>query len=108
MKTRAPRSALRSPPPTTPPSFHTFLKPGALAQLRYSKITARSKQIGAQTLLALYQLNLSSDSSFSQSDSVDLAMDRIPCFNLRIRNHPRCIQRKKLIAVTPFFSETQS
>ncbi|KAL7103032.1 hypothetical protein ACP275_08G155200 [Erythranthe tilingii] len=105
MKARVRSSALGSP---ATPSFYTYLKPGALAQLRNSKITARSRQIGAQTLLALCQLNLSSDSPFSQQQSPDFAMDGMPCFNLRISKYPRCIQRKKLIAVTPFFSETQS
>ncbi|KAG8385743.1 hypothetical protein BUALT_Bualt03G0076900 [Buddleja alternifolia] len=105
MKTRVRSSALRSPSPT--PSFYTYLKPGALAQLRYSKITARSKEFGAQALIALSQLNTSSDLAFSQPHSTGLAMDGIPCFNLRVKSYGRCLQRKKLIAVTPFFSETQ-
>ncbi|KAL8045959.1 hypothetical protein ABFS82_08G150600 [Erythranthe guttata] len=109
MKARVRSSALGSPAPApAPPSFYTYLKPGALAQLRNSKITARSRQIGAQTLLALCQLNLSSDSPFSQQQSPDFSMDGVPCFNLRVANFPRCLQRKKLIAATPFFSETQS
>ncbi|KAK4439343.1 hypothetical protein Salat_0269200 [Sesamum alatum] len=106
MKTRARNDVLRSPLPT--PSFYTYLKPGALAQLRYSKITARSKEIGAQTLLALCQLKPSSDSAFPRPHSTGLPMDGIPCFNLRVKSYPRCLQRKKLIAVTPIFSETQS
>ncbi|KAK4398944.1 hypothetical protein Sango_1369900 [Sesamum angolense] len=106
MKTRTRSNILRSPSPT--PSFYTYLKPGALAQLRYSKITARSKEIGAQTLLALCQLKPSLDSAFPQPHSTGLPMDGIPCFNLRVKSYPRCLQRKKLIAVTPFFSETQS
>ncbi|KAI3466568.1 hypothetical protein Pfo_023231 [Paulownia fortunei] len=106
MKTRVRSSPLRSS--TTTPLFYTYLKPGALAQLRYSKITARSREIGAQTLLALRQLKPSSDSAFSQPHSLDLAMDGIPCFNLRVTKYPGCLQRKKLIAVSPFFSETQS
>ncbi|EYU27787.1 hypothetical protein ABFS82_13G124800 [Erythranthe guttata] len=106
MKSRVQSSAPRSPPST--PSFHTYLKPGALAQLRYSKITARSKKIGAQTMLALCQLKLSSVSASSQARSTSLAMDGIPCFGLRVKSYPCCLQRKKLTAVTPFFSETQS
>ncbi|KAL0321131.1 UNVERIFIED_CONTAM: hypothetical protein Sradi_5374600 [Sesamum radiatum] len=106
MKTRVRSSGLRSP--TTTPLFYTYLKPGALARLRYSKITARSREIGAQTLLALSQLNPSSDSAFSQPLAADLVMNGVPCFNLRVTKYPRCLQRKKLIAVTPFFSETHS
>ncbi|KAL3627484.1 hypothetical protein CASFOL_028847 [Castilleja foliolosa] len=107
MKSIARTSAQRSPSPSTP-SFYTYLKPGALAQLRYSKMTARSKKIGAQTLLALCQLESSVASAFSQAHSTGLAMDGIPCFNSRVKSYPRCIQRKKLMAVTPFFSEAQS
>ncbi|PIN08578.1 hypothetical protein CDL12_18848 [Handroanthus impetiginosus] len=106
MKTRVRSSALRSSP--SMPSFYTYLKPGALAQLRYSKITAKSKEVGAQALLALFQLEVSSDSALSQPHSAALAIDGLPCFNLRVRSYPRCLQRKKLVAVRPFFSETQS
>ncbi|KAL6562250.1 hypothetical protein OROGR_003257 [Orobanche gracilis] len=107
MKTRFRSSAQRSPTPSTP-SFYMYLKPGALAQLRYSKMAARSKEIGAKTLLALCQLESSSSSAFSQPHSNGLAMDGIPCFSLRVKSYPRCLQRKKLVAVTPFFSESQS
>ncbi|KAK4386700.1 hypothetical protein Sango_2540600 [Sesamum angolense] len=106
MKTRVRSSALRSH--TTTPLFYTYLKPGALAQLRYSKITARSRQIGARTLLALSQLNPTSDSEFSLPRAADLALNGAPCFNLRATKYPRCLQRKKLIAVTPFFSDTHT
>ncbi|KAL8468971.1 hypothetical protein ACS0TY_031976 [Phlomoides rotata] len=100
MKSRVRNSGIESPP-----SFHKYLKPGELAQLRYSKITARSKQIGAQMLLALRQLESTSGSVFAPPH---LTMDGPPCFNLRVKGYPRCFQRKKLLAVTPFFSETQS
>ncbi|GER52944.1 F-box family protein [Striga asiatica] len=107
MKTTAGSGAFRSLTPSAP-SFYTYLKPGALAQLRYSKTTARSKEIGAQTLLALLQLELSSNSAFPQPHSDGLAMDGIPCFDVRVKSYPRCLQRKKLVALTPFFSETQT
>ncbi|PIN09628.1 hypothetical protein CDL12_17784 [Handroanthus impetiginosus] len=106
MEARVRRSGLRSP--TTTPLFYTYLKPGALARLRYSKISARCREIDAQTLLALCQLKSSSDSAVSQPHSVELPMNGIPCFDLRVKKHPRCFQRKRLIAVTPIFSETQS
>ncbi|KZV55172.1 hypothetical protein F511_12759 [Dorcoceras hygrometricum] len=101
MKTRVRSSGFRSL--STSPSFYTYLKPGALAQLRYSKITARSKKIGSQALIALCQLNAASDSPFSLPHSTDFAMDAIPCFNLRVTSYPRCLQRKKLAAAMPFF-----
>ncbi|KAL3643328.1 hypothetical protein CASFOL_014143 [Castilleja foliolosa] len=107
MKPRVQTNAQRSPLSSTP-SYYTYLKPGALAQLRYTKMTARSKQIAAQTLLALCQLESSAGSAFSQTRLTGLAMDGIPCFNARVKSYPRCIQRKKLVAVTPFFSEAQS
>ncbi|KAH6768810.1 hypothetical protein C2S51_014146 [Perilla frutescens var. frutescens] len=103
MKTRVRSSALGSPSTPATPSFYKYLKPGELAQLRYSKITARSKQIGAQTQLALYQLRSSSDSALPQQHSTGLAMDGVPCFNLRVKSYPRCLQRKKLLAVMPIF-----
>ncbi|CAA0826513.1 Unknown protein [Striga hermonthica] len=104
MKTAVRSGASRSPTPSAP-SFYTYLKPGALAQLRYSKMTAKSKEIGARTLIALAQLELSSGSGFPQPHS---AMDGIPCFNMRVKSFSRCLQRKKLVAVKPFFFETQS
>ncbi|XP_051125947.1 uncharacterized protein LOC127247905 [Andrographis paniculata] len=109
MKSSVKSAAPKSPPSS--PSFYTYLKPGALAQIRYSKITARSKEISAQTLLALCQFDFTSGSEASQPRSeVGLDMDGLPCFNVRGRakRYPRCLQRKKLVAVTPLFSETQT
>ncbi|KAL1537328.1 hypothetical protein AAHA92_29857 [Salvia divinorum] len=104
MKSRVGSSALGSPSSSS--AYYKYLKPGELAQLRYSKINARSKQIGAQALLALYQLGSDSDSSLPQPLSTGLAMEAVPCFNLRTKGFPRCLMRKKLLAVAPVFTET--
>ncbi|KAH6831598.1 hypothetical protein C2S53_010573 [Perilla frutescens var. hirtella] len=103
MKTSAGSCATTSQ--TMTPSFYTYLKPGALAQLRYSKITARSRQNGARNLHALIQLELSLESAIPPPHSSNLAMDGIPCFNLRVVKYPRCLQRRKLSAVKPSFSQ---
>ncbi|CAN4078349.1 unnamed protein product [Withania somnifera] len=93
MRTRTSRS--------TTPSFHTFLKPGALAQLRYSKISAKSSLKIAQSQFATFSVIPLSDPSPN--------IEGLPCFcsSIRIR-HPRCIQRKKLSAVAPIFTESNS
>ncbi|KAL1537326.1 hypothetical protein AAHA92_29855 [Salvia divinorum] len=107
MKSRVRSSALGSPSSSSvAPAYYKYLKPGELAQLRYSKINARSKQISAQTLLALYQLGSDSDSSLPHPISTGLAMEAVPCFNLRAKGFPRCLMRKKLLAVAPVFTET--
>lgn len=92
------------------PSFYTYLKPGALSKIRYSKIAGKSKQIDAQTLVALRQLKSTSESAFSQINPItDNSIEGFPSFSSRFQNnYPRCLQRKKLIAVMPYFSWTQS
>ncbi|KAL2483951.1 uncharacterized protein Fot_45395 [Forsythia ovata] len=106
MKSRVRSNTFRTP--KSRPSFYTYLKPGALSQIRYSKIAGKSKEVDAQALIALCQLKSSSESTFSQTNpTMDNTMEGFPCFSLRFqKNYPRCLQRKKLIAVTPFFSET--
>nr|XP_009760448.1 PREDICTED: uncharacterized protein LOC104212793 [Nicotiana sylvestris] len=91
---------------TSPPSFHTFLKPGALAQIRYSKISAKSRLKNAQSLFAIYSQQIPLITA--SSDPLQ-TMDAIPCFNSSIRfRQPRFIQRKKLTAVAPIFTESNS
>ncbi|KAH0718125.1 hypothetical protein MTR67_009659 [Solanum verrucosum] len=87
------------------PSYYTYLKPGALAQIRNSKITAKSKVLNKpQTLIAMYQQTPSSEIEVSQPA---LTMEGLPCFNLKIKsNRPCCLQRKKLSAVAPIFYES--
>lgn len=94
MRTRTSRS--------TTPSFHTFLKPGALAQLRYSKISAKSRLKSAQSCQHI-------PLSVIPSSEPLPTMEGLPCFKSSIRiRHPRCIQRKKLSAVAPIFTESNS
>ncbi|MCD7472964.1 hypothetical protein HAX54_014408 [Datura stramonium] len=91
---------------STTPSFHTFLKPGALAQIRYSKISAKSRLKNAQSQFAIYQHVPFSGITSSEPST---AIEGLPCFNSSIRiRHPRCIQRKKLSAVAPLFTESNS
>ncbi|KAL1567748.1 hypothetical protein AAHA92_03194 [Salvia divinorum] len=90
---------------TLAPSFYAYLKPGALASLRYSKISARSRENGARALRALSQLELSSQSTIPPLHSSDLAREGIPCFSLRVARFPRCLHRRKQIAVKPYFSQ---
>ncbi|KAK4347004.1 hypothetical protein RND71_033343 [Anisodus tanguticus] len=88
---------------TSRSSFHTFLKPGALAQIRYSKISAKSMLKNAQSQFAIYQ-----HIPFSGSPSSDQlpTMEGLPCFNLKINNNrPCCLHRNKLSAVAPVFCE---
>ena len=82
--------------------FHKYLKPGALAQIRDSRITAHR-------LNSLYLLSSSSSISLHRTSSppssnaaaqqtpLNAFTDAIPCFSGRIYG-PRCPQRKKLVA----------
>ncbi|KAF3625147.1 putative soluble starch synthase isoform X2 [Capsicum annuum] len=83
------------------PSYYTYLKPGALAQIRNSKITAKSR------VIAMYQQKPNSDIQVSQAAAATPpTMEGIPCFNLKVKNNrPCCLQRKKLSAVAPVFYE---
>lgn len=86
------------------PSYYTYLKPGALAQIRNSKITAKSRILNdPKTLIAMYQQNPSPEIEVSQPAPT---MEGLPCFNLKIKNNRPCfLQRKKLSAVAPIFYE---
>ena len=87
-------------------SFYRYLKPGALAQIRDSKITAKSKKtLDLQFHMALCQITASTTAAESLA-RIPNGGDGIPCFSLRTKN-PRCLQRKKLVAITPVFCETQ-
>ncbi|KAM3701458.1 hypothetical protein ACB098_05G173700 [Castanea mollissima] len=90
--------------------FYRYLMPGTLAQLRDSKITAKWHQkhdlethMISSFQLALHGVTLSSP---NQNNNTPYPRDAVPCFASRINYHPRCLQRKKLIAVTPVFHET--
>ncbi|TMW93445.1 hypothetical protein EJD97_011676 [Solanum chilense] len=87
------------------PSYYTYLKPGALAQIRNSKITAKSKVLNNPKTLIVMNLQ-TSDSEIGVSQPAPI-MESVPCFNLKIKsNRPCCLQRKKLSAVAPIFYES--
>ncbi|KAG4383418.1 hypothetical protein AAZX31_13G066700 [Glycine max] len=103
----------------SPRLFHKFLKPGALAKLRDSKITSSRHKINRRiTQISLSHLLLSSSpsSSSSSSSSSSIQQDQplnqdngIPCFTPPIYpNRPRCLVRKKLFAVTPNFTHPET
>ncbi|OMO75500.1 hypothetical protein CCACVL1_16161 [Corchorus capsularis] len=86
--------------------FLKYLKPGALARLRDSRIsTARSHRISS-----IVQISPSAPPS-NDGQSYSVTADGIPCFLATARVYgPRCIQRKKLIAGKGmlFLNSTQS
>ncbi|XP_062106111.1 uncharacterized protein LOC133817578 [Humulus lupulus] len=90
---RRTRSLHRSSPSQAEP-FLKYLKPGALAQIRDSRISARSHRF-----LSIAQIRPSPPSSPSSTpvQSPVIAMDGFPCFSGRMFG-PRCPQRKKLVA----------
>ncbi|KAK9267294.1 hypothetical protein L1049_009717 [Liquidambar formosana] len=63
--------------------LYKYLKPGALAQLRDFKITGE----------------VSENAMLNQPNG-------LPCFALTV-NRPRCLHRKKLVAVPPIFVESE-
>ncbi|KAM7498299.1 hypothetical protein LguiA_022713 [Lonicera macranthoides] len=87
---------LRRPSANRNSSYLKFLKPGALAQLRDSKISARCNRFGSQSQICLYR----SPSTSGQLPAGEL--DGLPCFAGRIYG-PRCPQRKKLAATKCMF-----
>ncbi|XP_022775875.1 uncharacterized protein LOC111317725 [Durio zibethinus] len=92
-------SLIRSEP------FLKYLKPGALARLRDSRISARSHRTSS-----VFQISPSSPQS-NGGQPFSTAIDGFPCFAETSRVYgPRCLQRKKLIAVKGmlFLNSTQS
>ncbi|XP_021293343.1 uncharacterized protein LOC110423455 [Herrania umbratica] len=85
--------------------FLKYLKPGALARLRDSRISARSHRISS-----LFQISPSSPPS-SGGQTFSASIDGFPCFAATARVYgPRCLQRKKLLAAKGmlFLNSTQS
>ncbi|KAH7533064.1 uncharacterized protein LOC107408961 [Ziziphus jujuba] len=100
---RRSRSHHRSSPNRTEP-FLKFLKPGALAQIRDSRISARSHRV-----VSLLQIRTSPPSSppSTPGQPPANAMDGFPCFSARIYG-PRCPQRKKLVAAKSVLFPSQN
>ncbi|MBA0743955.1 hypothetical protein Gogos_006602 [Gossypium gossypioides] len=101
---RRSRSLARHPLPRSEP-FLKFLKPGALARLRDSRISARSHRS-----TSLFQISPSFQPS-NGGQPFSTAMDGFPCFVPTPTVYgPRFPQRKKLIATKGmlFLSSTQS
>ncbi|XP_022717673.1 uncharacterized protein LOC111276130 [Durio zibethinus] len=73
-------------------AFHKYLKPGALAQLRDSKINARSNKLNSVRLESV-PTQIPSQTQIQISD-----FDQIPRFLNKIYGGPFCLQRKKLLA----------
>ncbi|KAJ4851233.1 hypothetical protein Tsubulata_022288 [Turnera subulata] len=86
------RSVLHRQSPTrAEATYLRFLKPGALAQLRDSRISARSHRVHSlpQQISPQPSQPLLADNPISADD--------FPCFSPRMYG-PRCPQRKKLVA----------
>lgn len=90
---RRTRPLHRSSPNRTEP-FLKYLKPGALAQIRDSRISARSHRI-----VSIAQIRSSPPSSPPSTPGQPpvTAMDGFPCFSGRVYG-PRCPQRKKIVS----------
>ncbi|XP_058073215.1 uncharacterized protein LOC131221648 [Magnolia sinica] len=73
-----------------------YLKPGALAQLRNSRINSRSR------LPHLQSLHIPSPPSVTNIAAQIAAIDALPCFAAKIYG-PRFPQRKKLVASKSVF-----
>lgn len=112
----SPKKPKSSPSPhkssSSSPSSCKYLKPGALAKLRDSKIAnRRHRHAYISTLLSQHlshsQLSPSSPSQNEQQRSPNHA-NGIPCFapTLGFMSRPHCLSRKKLFAVTPVFTPT--
>ncbi|KAK7290352.1 hypothetical protein RIF29_04701 [Crotalaria pallida] len=96
------------------PSPKKYLKPGALTKLRNSRITATYQRYASRNhVRSLSQLLLTPNSpSSSSTDSEQHSPNQdngVPCFAQRVNSHrPQCLTRKKLFAVTPFFTEADT
>ncbi|XP_010276112.1 PREDICTED: uncharacterized protein LOC104610941 [Nelumbo nucifera] len=85
--------------------FYRYLKPGALAQIRDSRISARCQRLDLQAQISTYRFTSSLSSSVSTGSSIQAqiaTIDGFPCFGRRIHS-PRCPQRKKLVAAKSIF-----
>ena len=78
--------------------FHKYLKPGALARIRDSRIiSARSHRINSLCQIPLRRPSPPPQDAAAQPEVNAAAADGFPFFVARIYG-PRCPQRKKLMA----------
>ncbi|XP_068667789.1 uncharacterized protein [Aristolochia californica] len=82
--------------------LHRYLKPGALAQLRDSKVSARFQKPRLQIPVSFVQ-SLASDSAPASAQIHQI--DGFPCFSAAMYG-PRFPQRKKLVAAKSMFVVT--
>ncbi|KAE8663902.1 putative beta-1,3-galactosyltransferase 2-like [Hibiscus syriacus] len=100
---RRSRSLARHSLPRSEP-FLKYLKPGALARLRDSRISARSHRTSS-----LFQISPSFPSSNGGQLSSSAAVDGFPCFVPTARVYgPRCLQRRKLVAAKGMLFQSSS
>ncbi|KAL2317769.1 hypothetical protein Fmac_031645 [Flemingia macrophylla] len=103
-------SSTPSPSPRRSPRlYQQYLKPGALAKLRDSKITNRRRKIMQNSLSdQLLLFTPTSSSPTQQQDQPFINQENgIPCFDPPLYlNRPNCLTRKKLFAVNPTFTNT--
>ncbi|KAK4255344.1 hypothetical protein QN277_008356 [Acacia crassicarpa] len=77
--------------------FHKFLKPGALARIRDSRISARSHRLTSLCQISLRSASPPSSPHSTHGLSQINVAEAPPCFAGRTYG-PRCPQRKKLVA----------
>jgi hypothetical protein len=88
--------------PTLPHLSQKFLKPGTLAQIRDSRIRARSHHRNSRSQISIDRLTSMSLSGSSSPQPQATIIDDFPVF--ANQNYgPRCLQRKKLIAAKSVF-----
>ncbi|KAI4322554.1 hypothetical protein L6164_022236 [Bauhinia variegata] len=83
--------------PSRVENFHKYLKPGALARIRDSRISARSHRISSLSLISLHRVSPPLSPQSNDGQPLVNAGEGFPCFVGRVYG-PRCPQRKKLVA----------
>ncbi|XP_020238234.1 uncharacterized protein LOC109817407 [Cajanus cajan] len=87
--------------PTIPHHFHKYLKPGALARIRDSRISARSHRLNAHKI-PLHRAPSTPPAADQPQVTATAADVGYPFFAPRIYG-PRCPQHKKLMAAKSVF-----
>ncbi|KAF7823138.1 rhomboid family member [Senna tora] len=89
--------ALTKSSPTRAEQFHKYLKPGVLARIRDSRISARSHRLNSMCQISLLHATPPSSPPSNDGQPQVVVGEGFPCFVERIFS-PRCPQRKKLVA----------